>query len=457
LFTQIIRLIWLGFLVTMMSACQPGQESYNNPDQPNQLVTVVDARFSYFYDLSGGEEVLGLPISPKFTRNSREYQYTAAALMIYDPQAAGDQSYQLSPIGVEIGIAEPPQNPGVPGRHEIFPGFQGIYEQLGGAKVLGLPLTGVRYNPKRGGIEQYFENLGFYQLDSDPLHKIRLIAYGAWMCGDACAYEPAVEASVMLSSIVNTPFAQAVQRLSPQFTGQPLTEPYTASDGVMEQIYENVVIVAASELPGGIALRPVTAMLGVKITSDYDFDIPDIFGEYLNQHSGLELSGPPVTAFERQGDNISRQCFQNLCLDYYPGSPEELQVRPVALGYLYKSNYYHLDESAPDISDSAQQITIKTWEGYPIVSPDESQVIGAAVYNDYQPMEHIELALTVFMPNGSGTVHEFTSTGDNGKAFFELAPISAPHGTSIQYSVCIANDKYSELCVDGDFLIWGNP
>ena len=159
----------------------------------------------------------------------------------------------------------------------------------------------------------------------------------------ACAHEPAVEASVILSSVVDTPFEQAVRRLSPQFVGQPLTEPYTASDGVLEQIYENVVIVAAPERPGGIALRPITAMLGVNVSSGSKFEIPVFFDEYLNQNSGLELSGPPVTAYQRQSDNLFRQCFQNLCLDYFPDSPEELQVKPAPLGYLYKNRYYQED------------------------------------------------------------------------------------------------------------------
>ncbi|MBC8509281.1 MAG: hypothetical protein H8D34_30890 [Chloroflexi bacterium] len=454
---QIIRLIWLGFLVTMTSACQSGQDAYNNPDQSNQTSRVVDTRFSHFYDLLGGEGVLGPPISPKFSQNGREYQYTTAALMVCDPQATSDQSFQLAPIGVEIGIAEPPKNPGAPGGHAIFSDFQGFYEQLGGAQVVGLPLTDVRYNPERGGVEQYFENLGFYQLESDPLGEIRLLGYGAWMCGDVCAYESLEEDSVMLSSVVDTPFAQAVQRLPPQFVGKPLTEPHTAPDGQLEQIFENMVIIAAPERPGEIALRPITAMLGVEVSPDGEFDIPEFFMEYLNQNSGLEFSGPAVTGYERQGDDVFRQCFLNLCLDHYPNSPEGLQVKPTLLGYLYKSRYYQASVSAPDISDASQPITLEVWEGYPLISPDEPQLISVAVYNGLRPMENVELVLTLILPDGNLQIYSTEPTREDGKAFFELDPISAPHGTSIQYSVCIAHLADGEICVEDDFLIWGNP
>lgn len=341
---QIIRLIWIGLLITMTSACQSDPNTNNNHlDRSNQTIAVVDTHFSHFYDLLGGEDVLGPLISPVFTRNGREYQYTAAVLMVYDPQDASGRQYQLASIGDEIGIAEFPSNPASPGGHKIFSGFQEFYEQLGGVQVVGLPLTDIRHNYQRGGTEQYFENLGFYQLESDPPHIIHLISYGAWMCGDACAYEPAEEASVMLPNETDTPFAEAVRRLSPQFAGKPLSEPYTASDGVLEQIYENVVVVAAPDRPGGIALRPITAMLGVEVPPDNDFDIPEFFAEYLNQNTGLELSGLPVSAYERQSDSCFRQCFQNLCLDYFPDNPEELRVRPTPLGYLYKSRYYQED------------------------------------------------------------------------------------------------------------------
>ncbi|MBC8507226.1 MAG: hypothetical protein H8D34_20370 [Chloroflexi bacterium] len=454
---QLIRLIWLWLLITMTPACQSGQDTNNNPDRSNQTIAVVDTRFSYFYDLLGGENVLGSLISPIFLNIEREYQYTAAALMIYDPQDASGQHYQLAPIGIEIGVAEPSNDPASPGGHKVFSGFQGLYDQLGGAQVVGLPLTDVRYNHERGGIEQYFENLGFYQLESDPPHEIRLISYGAWMCGDACAYEPSVESSVMVSSVVDTPFAQAVQRLSPRFVGQPLTEPYTASDGVLEQIYENVVIVAAPERPGGIALRPITAMLGVNVSPDSEFDIPEFFEEYLNQNSGLEFSGLPVTVFERQSDILFRQCFQNLCLDYFPDNPEELQLRPTPLGYLYKKRYFQENEPASDISEASQNTILAVWEGYPVVYSTENQLISVAVYNGHQPMENVELVLTLTLPDGSRRAYETAPTRDDGRAFFELAPISASQGTSIQYSVCVVHLAVDEICVEDDFLIWGDP
>ena len=299
----------------------------------------VDPRFDAFYQMMGGKEILGEVISPVFTHNGLDYQYTVASMMEYNPSAEEGQHFNFAPIGRELNITDTLTDPGEPGGHKIYQGFLSTYESMGGSKLVGLPLTTVHYNNTRGGIEQYFENLGFYQLESEP-NRVRLIDYGAWMCAEVCDYDSDPTSKAKIFSASTAPFAEAVLRLHPGFIGKPLTEPQQASDGYLEQVFENVVVIEAPDLPGGIALRPIVAMLGWELENDDEIDVPPFFEEYLTQNTGYELSGPPVTEYAPQSDGVWRQCFRNLCLEYYPEKFEGLQIRPVPLGYLYKSKYY---------------------------------------------------------------------------------------------------------------------
>lgn len=256
----------------------------------------------------------------------------------------------------------------------------------------------------------------------------------------------------MERSVVAEPFARSTARLDPNFTGTPLTEPYIASDGRVEQIFENVVVVEAPDRPGGIALRPITAMLGVPVQNGAQFDVPADFMELINQNSGLELSGQPVTEYMRQSDEVYRQCFSNLCLDYFPNKAKELQVRPTALGYLYKSKFY-LGISATPTPTSAQSITMRISKGYNLVAPGQSQIITVIVYSNNQPYANVQPTLYLMLPGGATTSFNFPATQTNGRSSLHLEPISAAHGTRVDYQVCVMNG----ICLEDHFLIWGNP
>lgn len=451
MFCRLFFLTLLLILLGSMTACQPTTYNTSPPTIYGDGVSGgVDTRFREFHNVHGGKDLLGIAISPKFLRNSTEYQYTAAALMAYNPLAERSRQYYFAPIGVELGIAEPPTDPGEPGGHKIYPGFVDTYERLGGARLVGLPLTDVRYNEERGGVEQYFENLGFFQLESEP-GVVRLLHYGAWMCTDVCNFQLEPVFNPLLFEVVQAPFATAVSRVGPAFTGKPLNEPFIAPDGLTEQIFENVVVVEASSRPGGIALRPITAMLGVPVQPGANFEIPGHFMEFLNQYSGLELSGPAVTEYSRQSDELYRQCFANLCLDYFPNKAEELQVRPTPLGYLYKDRYYQGGEVAPAPA-SEQSVTLNIFKGYSVVAPNQSQIITVIVYEGDQAVVNAQPALYLMLPGGDTRSYDFPPAQSNGRTSLQLEPISAAHGTRVDYRVC-----YGQVCLDDYFLIWGNP
>jgi hypothetical protein len=450
---RLLLFISAVLLVGSMSACQAKTSVYQ---QIGMSGLGVDTRFLEFYEQLGGKDVLSIAISPKFTHNGREYQYTAAVLMVYDPLADGSQQYYLAPIGVEMGIAEPPTAPGQPGGHDVFQGFQPLYNDIGGRFIMGAPLTSVRYNEERGGVEQFFENAGLFQLEGDPANEIQLIHYGAWMCADSCNFDRDPVFAPLLPNIVETPFAHAISRLDPAFIGKPLTEPYISTDGQVEQIFENVVVVAAPEKPAGIALRPITAMLGVPVQLEEQFETPAFFREFISRNSGLEFSGPAVTDYDKQSEEVFRQCFSNLCLDYYPQQAPDLQIRLTPLGYVYKSRFY-LEVDPTPTPVSSQKMTMKVFKGYGLVAPNTSQVIIVQLFQGYQPVAGLQPELTLMLPGGAVQSLLLPPTQSEGRTSLELDPISATHGTRIDYRVCINHQGEEKICIDDHYLIWGSP
>jgi len=444
-----LLLLVMLFLVGS-SACGSGGIG-DSPGRPSQQE--VDQRFREFYGYLGGLDVIGLVISPKFPHGENEYQYTATALMVYVPDAPDGQKFQLVPLGIELGIAEPPLNPDEPGGHAIYEGFVGLYTRLG-ARIVGLPITEVRYNLEKGRIEQHFENLGFYQMISDPEGEVHLLSYGAWKCAvEICGYVPPDDSAVDLPTSSPSPFEDTISRLDLNFTGLPLTPPYTAFDGMLEQIFEHVVIIADPKNPGGIRLRPIVGMLGNSPLREGDFAIPGHFLEYLNRHSGLEYSGKAVTEYQAISDDAFRQCFTNLCLDYFPNAPEDLRVRPVPLGYTYKNLFYRAENENDKFGLG---ITIQVWEAYPTLDPDQVQEIGVRVWSGDTPIPNAQPVLVVTIPGLGDVPYHFPATREDGQSYLQLDPIEAPNGTRIEYRACLGNLNSERFCVLDDFLIWGD-
>jgi len=426
-----------------VSACDPEGTS---PAFGLGLET-VDLRFREFYEWLGGESVLGPAISPKFSHGGVEYQYTATVLMVYYPTAANGQRFQLAALGVELGMAEPPLNPDTPNGHDIYPDFLGKYAQMGGARYIGLPITEVRHNPERKRIEQYYENAGFYQLETDLTGEVFLIHYGSWKCADACGYSSPLESRVGTISMGDTPFATAVSRLDPSFTGYPLTEPYVAFDGMIEQIFENVVV-ADPNNPGGIRLRPILGMLGVS-SSRSNYAVPSYFQEYLDHNSGLGLSGQPLSEYTNLSAGIERQCFTNLCLDFHAKAPDDLQVRPAPLGYSYKNMFY--EKMAGEVPKN--EITMRIWEQYPLLRPGQAQEIGVKISASNTSLKNFEPVLTLFVPGVGEIPYKFPPTNADGISNVSLKPIDIPIGTRIEYQVCVIN-RGERFCLADDFMLW---
>ena len=453
---MIRRIVYLSLISFIFSACRPTEK---NQIPVGRNYFEIDNQFQELYRILGGQAVLGPVISPKFSHQDSKYQYTAAALFVYNPLSQTGIQTKFASIGLELGIADyvPPGK--VPNQElTIYPGFQAYYNFLGGEGVVGSPITNVQYNNEKGRLEQHFENLGFYQLDSDILGEVRLLHYGAWMCASHCDFSPSQNSVVSLYKSTVEPFIEVINRLDSKFLGRPITKPYIAPDGKIQQIFHNVVLVSATNNSGEFDLRPIPEMLGIPAESGIIHAIPEHFQKYIHENIGSELVGAAITTYTQQSQDVFRQCFRKLCLNYFPNKPQSEQIAPVALGYLYRQRFYQESESfSPEIVPEIQTYSITVWEDAPIVQPDTPQIVGVSITKDGVPISDVDVFLLLKLPENITIKYFFPKTHENGTVSLTLNPIDAPHGTVISYDLCVDSSYDEVICTSESFLVWGNP
>ena len=464
----------------------------------------ADPQFQDFYRRLGGHQILGPVISRLFTNGQISYQYTVAGLMAYDPLASEHERYYLAPLGLDLGILEavvqPPDDPSlryVDG-HIIDPQFLSLYQELGGARVTGHPLTEARYNPAKERFEQYFENVGFYRAESDAPGVVHLLAYGQWKCGASCP-QPSLsttEASVEPPIPPGSEFRKTVDRLGQSFTGFAICPPFDAPDGSRQQVFENVVLAIPEEGGGRVILYSTPLSLGIDpeplviprddpkmffypISEGKGYNVPQVFLDYLAQHGGLDAAGPPISEFSLTGNGAYRQCFSNLCLEQHSQEAGTLRIRPTPLGYKFwqdvvgpaeegmaiKSGQHEgtepLDSIQPTpiptqvISQPASEgIIVNVWKKYPVIAPGQRQEIGVVVFRDNLPLAGAHMALILTLDNGESVRFEMEPSGSDGQSYYLMEAMDAPLGEPIVYQVCVYYRPGEAACVQDSFLIW---
>jgi hypothetical protein len=484
--TKVILII--AFLIgILLSACSVRGNKLTPAATPEGALP-VDPLFRDFYDNLGGNNILGPVISPLFALGNRKYQYTQNALMEYDLEAAPSERYRLANLGLDMGITEPTEaNPNQPGvtyvdGHIIFGPFVQLYNRLGGSRVVGKPLTDVHFNPEKQRFEQYFENVGFYWFETEPQDAVYLLAYGAWKCDKHCRVPPSSPSIIELFKIIGNPnddlFTDTVARLGSDFTGFALTDAFTAQDGKIEKIYENVVLVANPANDYQVSLRPMPEMVGVLVQppipssgtkgmvfypkqGDLGYDIPQDFLDYIMAHGGIETFGPPITGLVLTTEQVFRQCFTYVCLDYHLNStlPEPLRIRPAPLGFPYKDLFsINPEKGNGNIQVPLERaIAIQIYAKYELILSSQAQEISAVISMGDKPLRGFEPILVVFYPDGHQGNYYFPATGEDGKTTIVLDPIPAQNGTLVPYEVCLSTASKDLFCVKESFVIWGNP
>jgi hypothetical protein len=458
---KITTTIFLFVIVLVVSGCVETVEP---------IVTEVDPTFREFYESLGGESILGPAISIMYEERGKKLQFTTGALMMYNPMAGESERFRLVPLGNAMKIAEPPLSPTSPNGHEVYPGFLPLFRRLGGTRVTGKPITSVKADPENQRILQYFENVGFYQLESDNPDTAHLLYYGVWKCAQACSFPTSQENLVLPPTSPGLSIQGAIDRLDPGLTGFPLSDIIIAPDGKEEQIFENVVIFTDPESPAGIALRPLPYYLEIRpdpptqagqdkgkfiaVNGNLGYNVPEHIDDYIERNNGYDFIGKPINHYDQINNDLYRQCFENLCLDYRPNNVPELQIRPMPLGRRYKQQFTN-EESSEVNSNSFDAVTLTVWERYPVINTTDIQEIYVMVLDNGNPLRNVDLELKFTMPDGSSQTKFFPPTDQSGQAYLEISPIGTSDGTLIVYQVCLANTPQSSDCVMDDYLIWG--
>lgn len=434
----------------------------------------VDPIFTDFYEALGGEEVLGPAISAAKRSEGKTTQYTESSLMVFDPLEPVSTRFKLASLGVSLGVAEEdmPGKSGQDGRvingHLVITDFLAVYENLGGARFVGRPISGAGFNAEKQRVEQYFENLGLYQLAGNS--EVHFMPYGAYACDRNCREQEPVAGIPVRQPILPDPFLKKTLELGLPFVGKPLTGLHLAPDGKQEVIFENLVLVAETESPEQVDVRPIAAQISesaqalvqpeesnlsvfIEIENGYGYNVPLHFIDYLERFGGVQIAGQPISEVFSPEAGVYWQCFTNLCLQFNLNAEGDQRLRPVPLGADYKTAAYSQvrDFAA---SQDIERVDIRVWEKDTFVSSKGSQQINTAIYDDGKPLQNFEPLLIATMPDGSHRKAYFPPSDAEGCSSITLAPIDAPNGTLIAYRVCLFGMDGQEYCVGDNYLIW---
>ncbi len=450
-----------------------------------------------FYQKVGGEEILGALISPRLEEGSTVYQYTVNSLLLCERNSSSEAEVSFAPIGLDMNL--PPYRSvlaaegggysvnGIP----IYPEFLTFYEKLGGGKRIGVPLSGLRYNPRLRRYEQFFEGVGMYRHENDPSGKVKLLAYGAWKCGEACFYPIPPQAEIFLPYPLDYRMAVLVDKLGADLSGFALSPVIKDSSGAEIVIFENIVveIQPSSEskpkllaLPQKLGILPQAMVANqendeqvfLSLDGDKGHHIRRSFMNYIDSHGGLELFGLPITE-PMMGENGNiRQCFENLCLVEDRQLQGLYRIRPSPLGFEFATLFYGaqfgagpehgLQDAQPTrqsgtfdgSADQTPEITLEILEDRPFVDQQTAQEIGVIVHFGVQPAVNVQPTVILSFPNGETLEMELPPTNAQGKSYITIPPIQAPNGTLVDYRICLMTQSGVEVCARDDYLIWSS-
>jgi hypothetical protein len=466
--SRFLALIFILSCALALAAC--GSPAAGGPQA--QSPYVIEPIFEEFYAFFGGQARLGVALSPGIVDGNIQKQYFENALLVYNPALAPSDQYSLAPLGEQLGVWDAPlaaEDLGdvlfVDG-YIIYEGFEQFYQQLGAARYVGRPLTGVRYLDEQNRVEQYFQNLGFYLNLDHPDEGVKLISYGRLVCGDSCAGQPSnVSAIIQIELPYGEPFISTVSYLGDGFVGPRLAGPYQLTDGTLEVIYQNLVLYANPDQSQRATARPILALLGITpeprvtrldnpnvmfygLEGEFGYNVPIVFSDYIAQHGGFEFFGQPI-AEPKPLEGGASQCFANACLQYAGG-----QVAPMPMGAEYKARFY--DQPSPQVQAAFDQIRIEVWEEHSQVSSADSQVIYANLHAGGELLAGLQPYLELTLPDGGSAFYQFPPSDASGLTQVTVPPVLGGNGDRVAYRVCLKGYNAEEICAGESYMLWGN-
>lgn len=475
--------VWITFLLFIFTGCVDVGGLHRLPLEPEFQIA---PQFREFYKQLGGESRMGMAISPAFAHNGFFYQYTLNGLLVYSDRASGYERLALASLGIEMGFTPLQETINKDIRKMEYPileEFIPLYEEMGGIEVVGRALTPPRFNPTRQRFEQYFEKLGFFRLVSASPGSVNLLAYGAWKCASRCKDFPIENSGVILPSEMDKRFIHHVNNLGISLTGYPVTPAYQTKDGLLEQVFDNMILGFDKNKPDILLIQPLVSRLGIladplKSPSDVKdmifisviegrgYHVPIIFLNFIERHGGINISGLPMSEYKMVQDRLYRQCFVNLCLEDDHRIDGILRIHPSPLGYNYAQVLQQEDSIYPQtpdlvtktpeanlVMDPSTQVTIQVWEMHPWVSSQTHQEIELRVSINGKPIQGVKPYINIVLPNRKTVRQEMPFTNSEGRSSIRLNPIKVPSGTLIPYQVCVPFSDEASFCSKGDFLI----
>lgn len=448
----------------------------------------IAAVFREFYSSLGGEDVLGVGISKLFNFDNYECQYTVNALMCQDPLLSGEARFFLYPLGAVFEIpgvstAGAKEGGGLAANSvSIYEEFIPLYERLSAERYAGNPISQASINYSQKRVEQYFENIGLYRSFKDPQGTVKLLAYGAFACDQVCNYTPLAEAVIidLSRASADQPFLPALGKMdSSTVFGVPITQPYIANDGYMEQVYTNAILFSPADHPEKIALRPLPEMLGIPreqpvaqmhdisenvvfypVKDELGFHVPTIFDAFIVAHGGRKLSGDPISETIEVSPGLYQQCFTNYCLLYNPAAAEEDLVTLAPLGQQYLDSLKSTANEFNTAVISNDTVRVELNERYPVLSRGDSQRIEIRVTKteDQSALAGIESTIELRLPGNERFISELPPTSKDGKSFIEIPyQESIPNGSILVYEVCLKSVSSPPVCAQDSYLVWKTP
>lgn len=451
----ILHMLGLALMLFLLTSC--AEEVDKTPTNLG-----VDQRLREFYSTSGGDQTVGLPVGGVLSQGDTLMQVFENAIIVYNPSAPAGEQVGFMKLGHNFVTEDPtPRGLVVEGQlqlneHVVFDDFVSLFNGMGGVRFVGYPLTSVRKNDEEGRYEQYFENLGFYRLYTDPPGQARLLPYGLYECNRNPSLNCERSVSPPADAIVSEPLLILMKRLN-NLPGKPLSPLYLAPDGLYEQIYENVVVEFDVQNPRVIGLRPLPALIGIKPRpleaplSDEKFSFSEVqpnlgynvrknLLEFIAAHGGPELSGEPISGLFDSG-GLQLQCFENYCLIY---DAVRDVITPANLGYQYLKL---------QVSLSTPKMTMRVWEEFQYIAPGQKQLVSVAVFNQESntPMADLQPALTLTFPDQSQAHFIFPPTSSEGKSVLEIA--GTEQTGTVSYQVCVSWPGSAPLCVGDSWIV----
>lgn len=476
--TVVVALVMLSFL----SACAEGLDGFMPTPQSQTQGFPIDPVLKEFYIALGGQEMIGPAISAIENRENLQCQFTERVLMCFNPAATDVSRFSLYPLGKQlniqgsnfsVGVSDTPDARIVDGV-VIYDKFVPMYDRLFGARYVGKPLTELRINQDSRRVEQFFENAGFYQSLDDPNSPVYLIPYGAFLCGK-CSSRLDEYWLIIKATMTDQPFGAQVARLGgPGIFGSPLLKAVETADGMVQQVYTNVIFSAPRDNPSQVRLLPLPVMLNLesqppveKISHPqlvyYEFagglghNVPLPFDQFITAHGGRDLAGNPVSEVIQLGDGTLRQCFENYCLIYNPAAVETLKVTMAPLGQEYLALNPPPEELQIRNIFTPEHIGMVISVDKPTLNNTEEQYVRMMVQtkDNGQPMERVEASLLLRTPGQMDQRYNLPPTDATGMTVVVIPPQpQLANGTRLSYEVCLNLPAEQPICGRDSYLIW---